>query len=227
MITITTPVVANSEQTLSLYRSARWLALFTIVYNLGEGLVSTILGFQDETLALFGFGLDSFIETISGVGVLVMLRRLERTANTSTKSDRTEFEKTALRITGWSFYGLSAMLAVTTVVNIITGEVPESTFWGIVVACVSIVVMTVLVMAKKKVGRALGSIPIIADANCTLVCVYMSVVVLVSALLYESTHFAYADAIGALGVLWFSVKEGRECFQKVKGHECGCEDACS
>ncbi|MCO6465968.1 MAG: cation transporter [Bradyrhizobiaceae bacterium] len=227
MITITTPVVANSERTLGLYRTARWLALFTIVYNIGEGLVSTILGFQDETLALFGFGLDSFIETISGVGVLVMLRRLERTANTSTKSDRTEFERTALRITGWSFYGLSVMLAVTTVVNIVAGEVPESTFWGIVVACVSIVVMTVLVIAKKKVGRTLGSIPIIADANCTLVCVYMSVVVLISALLYESTHFAYADAIGALGVLWFSVKEGRECFQKVKGHECGCEDACS
>lgn len=210
-----------------LYRFAYWLAVFTVVYNVVEGLVSTFLGVQDETLVLFGFGLDSFIESISGMGVLVMIRRLERTSMSSTASERTAFEKTALRITGWAFYALSVMLLLTSVVNVVSGKVPESTFWGIVIACVSIVVMTALVVAKRRVGKALGSVPIIADANCTLVCVYMSVAVLVASVVYETTHFAYADTIGALAILWFSIKEGRECFAKAKGHECGCEEECS
>ncbi|HCN05109.1 MAG TPA: hypothetical protein DIS79_05765 [Bacteroidetes bacterium] len=214
------------HRTSNLYRLAYLMALFTVTYNIFEGVVSTVVGVQDETLALFGFGLDSFIESISGVGILVMIRRLE-SAPSGADSQRTEFEKSALRITGWSFYGLSAMLATSTVVNVVTGRVPESTFWAVVIAAVSIAVMTALVLAKRHVGRALGSKPILADANCTLVCVYMSLVVLVSAGIYELTHFAYADVLGALGILWFSIREGRECFEKAKGHECECESSCS
>jgi len=217
------PKHAMSESTRTLYRTAKILALVTIVYNVIEGVVSTSFGFQDETLALFGFGLDSFIESVSGIGVLVMIRRLERSAGTSTSAQRTEFEKTALRITGWSFYALCVVLAITSVVNIATASVPQSTFWGIVIGLLSIVTMMVLVVAKRRVGKALGSAPIIADANCTLVCVYMSIAILISSFVYEITHFAYADVLGAIAIIWFSFKEGRECFAKVKGHECGCE----
>jgi divalent metal cation (Fe/Co/Zn/Cd) transporter len=76
--------------------------------------------------------------------------------------------------------------------------------------------------AKKSVGRKLNSDPIIADANCTKICVYMSVVLLISSLIYELTGFAYADAIGAAGLIYFSVSEGREAFEKAKGKECDC-----
>lgn len=207
----------------SLYRRAQHLAVFTILYNIVEGVVSTAMGYSDETLALFGFGVDSFIESISGVGVYVMIRRIADSAERLSTSEQTEFEKQALRITGWSFYGLSLMLAVTVLINLVEHKAPESTFWGVVISAVSIVVMSALVLAKRTVGRELKSAPILADANCTLVCIYMSIAVLISSAVYELTAFAYADAIGALAIIWFSVSEGRECFAKAKGHQCGCE----
>jgi len=79
-----------------------------------------------------------------------------------------------------------------------------------------------LTHAKKSIGKQLGSDPIIADGNCTKVCVYMSVVLLISSLIYELTGFAYADAIGAAGLAYFSFTEGREAFEKAKGKECCC-----
>lgn len=210
-------------ETSTFYRYARYLALGTIFYNLVEGLVSTGLGYQDETLALFGFGVDSFIETISGLGVFVMVRRLERAGPGCSTGDRSSFERSALLITGWSFYGLAFALGATAAVNIVMGACPESTFWGVVVAGVSIITMSVLVLAKRRVGNALKSSAILADANCTMVCIYMSIAVLISSAVYELTGFPYADALGALALIWFSVSEGRECFAKAKGHECSCE----
>ena len=79
-----------------------------------------------------------------------------------------------------------------------------------------------LMRAKKNVGRKLDSDAVIADANCTKVCVYMSLVLLASSLIYEFTGFAYADAIGAAGLAYFSISEGKEAFEKAKGKECEC-----
>jgi divalent metal cation (Fe/Co/Zn/Cd) transporter len=84
--------------------------------------------------------------------------------------------------------------------------------------------MWALVAAKRKVGRALNSLPILADANCTLVCIYMSLVLLAASLVYQFTGFGFIDSIGALGLIYFSYKEGRESFDKAKGIECDCED---
>ena len=169
-----------------LYRRAYQLSLFTILYNVAEGVVSMLLGYRDETLALFGFGVDSFIEVLSGVGVAVMIVRIQRNP-TSSKSS---FEQTALKITGSAFYILSLGLLAGIVLNLVTGHKPETTLWGAVISVVSILVMVWLMNAKKKVGKDLGSAPILADANCTKVCVYMSVVLLVSSVLYELTGFA-------------------------------------
>src|SRR6185369_11537745 len=97
-----------------LYSRANYLALFTIFYNLVEGGASVWMGSADETLALFGFGVDSFIEVISAIGVWHMLRRIK--ANEGETRD--EFEQLALRITGTSFYILSAGLALTAAMNL-------------------------------------------------------------------------------------------------------------
>jgi hypothetical protein len=204
----------------NLYRKAFQLSLFTIFYNIAEGLVSTALGYTDETLTLFGFGADSFIEVISGTGIAVMIMRI-RNNPASTVS---EFEKKALRVTGTAFYLLAATLTFGTLVNIAKHHKPETTLWGIVISLVSIVVMTWLMVSKKRTGKALNSDPVLADANCTKVCIYMSVVLLVSSLIYQFTGFAYADALGSVGLVYFSVSEGKEAFEKAKGKLCSCDD---
>lgn len=177
-----------------------------------------IMGYEDETLSLFGFGADSFIEVMSGVGIAMMITRIRRNYGSS----KSKFEKTALKITGTAFFLLSAGLSAGVVLNIVNGHKPESTFWGVIISLVSIVVMVWLMRAKIETGRKLKSEPIIADANCTKVCIYMSVVLLVSSLVYELTGFAYADAIGSAGLIYFSITEGIESFEKAKNKKCSC-----
>ncbi|HNP94682.1 MAG TPA: cation transporter [Cyclobacteriaceae bacterium] len=213
----------NSEVTLQpiekkYYNIAYWLGIFTIIYNLIEGIIATFLGFEDETLALFGFGLDSFIEMISGMGIVYMITRIQKYPH----SEKSEFEKTALRITGYSFYALVAGLTISSIINLINGHKPETTFWGVVISCISIVVMLFLIYGKVKVGNELNSPAILADASCTKICVYMSCILLASSGIYELTGFVYADSIGTLGLAWFSFQEGKECFEKVnnEGHHC-------
>jgi len=199
---------------------ASWLAVFTIFYNLLEGLVSVFFGFSDEALTLFGFGMDSFIEVMSGVGILAMVLRIRQNPDTP----RTQFEKTALRITGTSFYLLAIGLAVTAIYNLYTAHKPETTIPGLIISIISIAVMWALVMGKRKVGRALESSPILADANCTMVCIYMSLVLLASSLIYQFTGFGFTDSLGALGLIYFSYSEGKESFEKAAGMEDCCGD---
>lgn len=203
-----------------LYKTAFGLAVFTITYNIVEGLISTYLGFEDESLALFGFGSDSFIEVISGLGVAHMILRIQN--NPTSKRD--EFEKTALRITGMAFYILVFGLVVTSIYNIWTGHKPQTTIWGIVISIVSILIMWILVVWKRKVGNQLNSAPILADAHCTMVCVYMSVILLVSSGIYELFGIPYIDSIGTLGLSYFAFKEGKECFEKAKNDKNYCCD---
>jgi divalent metal cation (Fe/Co/Zn/Cd) transporter len=209
--------MTNSEQ--KLYRKAYWLSLFTIFYNIIEGIVSMVLGYEDETLTLFGFGVDSFIEVMSGIGIAIMLLRIKQNPD----NPKSIFEKKALKITGTAFYLLSAGLIIGIVLNIIKHHKPETTLWGVIISLVSIFVMVWLMNAKKSIGKKLHSEPIIADASCTKICVYMSLILLVASLVYELTRFVYADAIGAVGLTYFSISEGKEAFEKAKGKECNCE----
>jgi hypothetical protein len=204
-----------------LYKLAFGLAIFTIIYNIAEGLVSTYLGYKDASLALVGFGADSFIEVISGLGIGHMILRIQGRPN----SNRDDFERTALRITGFSFYALVVGLVITSIYNIWTGHRPETTFWGIIISIISIVVMWGLIIGKTKVGKQLNSDAILADAECTRVCIYMSVILLISSGIYELTNFKYIDSIGTLGLSYFAFKEGKECFEKAKSNKhCGCGD---
>ncbi len=199
---------------------ALWLALFTIFYNLAEGLVSIFFGVSDEALTLFGFGVDSFIEVMSGIGILAMVVRIRQHPDTS----RSQFERTALRVTGISFYLLAGGLALTAIYNIFTRHKPSTTLPGLIISLISIAMMWLLVMGKRRVGHALNSSPILADANCTMVCIYMSVVLLAASLIYQLTGFGFIDSIGALGLIYFSYSEGKESFEKAAGIEDCCDD---
>lgn len=211
----------SQKYTLANYwQFALWLAFFTVFYNIAEGLISIFFGISDEALTLFGFGVDSFIEVMSGIGILAMVLRIRQNPDTS----RTRFEITALRITGTAFYLLAVGLGTSAIYNLFTTHKPQTTLPGLIISIVSIAIMWMLVLGKRKVGRALNSVPILADANCTLVCIYMSLVLLASSLIYEITGFGFVDSIGALGLIYFSIKEGRESFDKANGMECICED---
>src|SRR5512140_3405861 len=122
------------------------LALFTIFYNMAEGLVSIFFGVQDETLTLFGFGVDSFIEVLSGIGILAMVLRIRQHPDTP----RSYFERTALRVTGTSFYLLAIGLGLTAIYNLFTAHKPTTTLPGLIISLLSIAVMWALVMGKRK-----------------------------------------------------------------------------
>ncbi len=205
------------------YRLANALALITIFYNLFEGIISILFGYEDETIALFGFGVDSFVEVISGIGIWHMIRRMKQ--NSSENHDA--FEKTALKVTGISFYILAAGLVVTASVNLYQGNKPETTFWGIVVAGISILSMWLLIHYKLKIGRQFNSQALIADANCTRVCMYLSGVLLISSIGYELTGIGLLDSLGAVGIAVLSFREGREALEKANGTcKCDCQGGC-
>lgn len=208
----------QSRQRAVLLRFAAALALFTILYNLAEGAVSVTLGLQDATLSLFGFGLDSFVEVLSGIGIWHMVMRMRHRPDDAPDV----FEQRALKITGSAFYVLSIGLMMTSVVNIVQGHHPETTIWGIVVAIVSITVMGGLIYYKMKVGNALGSSAILTDANCSKVCLYLSVILLAASAGYALTGIGFLDSLGAIGIAWYAYREGREAFEKAKGKSCAC-----
>lgn len=208
-----------SSTTNQLYKLAFRLAVFTIAYNIVEGIVSTYFGYEDESLALFGFGVDSFIEAISGFGIATMVVRIQKRPD----SHRGDFEKTALRITGFSFYALTTGLIITSIYNIWTNHKPETTFWGVVISAISILIMWALIVGKTKAGKGLNSDAILADAECTRVCIYMSAILLLSSGIYELTNFAHTDSIGTLGLSYFAFREGKECFEKANNAKnCSC-----
>ncbi len=200
------------------------LSLITIFYNIAEGIISVYFGAGDETLALLGFGVDSFVEVISGIGIAHLILRMKY-AKVQT---RDSFEKTALKVTGTAFYLLTAGLLVGSVLNIINNVRPETTLPGIIIAAISIATMYWLMTSKLKVGKALNSDAIIADANCTKTCFYLSFILLFSSGLYELFAIAYFDVLGSLGIAYFAFKEGREAFEKVKSGNlmCNCDDHC-
>ena len=213
----TQAVTRNKDR---LYQTAFGLAVFTIAYNILEGLLSTYFGVADESLVLFGFGADSFIEVVSGLGIAHMVLRIQK----NPESPRDSFERTALRITGFAFYALVVTLVATGIYHFWTGHQPVTTVVGIVISAISIAVMWALVAWKRRVGQKLGSEPILADANCTLVCVYMSIILLLSSGIFELTGFRYIDSIGSLALAYFAFKEGRECFEKAHSEKyCGCD----
>lgn len=187
------------------------LSVITILYNLLEGLFSVYFGLEDGILSLLGFGIDSFIEVLSGIGIFHMVIRILKN-----RERNFNFERTALKITGISFYILSLGLLFSAFINTIEGNKPDTTFWGVVISLISILTMSILVKAKLYVGKKLVSEAIIADAYCTKTCLYLSFILLVASFIFEVFKIGYIDSIGALGISYLSFKEGKESFERAE-----------
>jgi divalent metal cation (Fe/Co/Zn/Cd) transporter len=203
---------------------ALWLSLITIVYNIAEGLISVYYGSSDDTLVLLGFGVDSFVEVISGIGILHMVIRMQK----SEIKNFDTFERLALRITGVAFMVLAAGLLAGSILNLANKSKPETTLAGIVIAAISIITMYFLMKYKLKAGKALNSEAIIADALCTKTCLYLSFILLASSLLYEFFKINYIDIAGSLGIAWYAFGEGRESLEKARKNKlsCSCGENC-
>jgi len=200
------------------------LSLITIGYNLVEGGISTFFGASDETLALFGFGVDSFVEVISGIGIAHMIWRMKR----SSVEQNDDFEITALRVTGFAFYLLTFGLVSGSVLVMVTGTRPETTLAGIIISIISIITMYFLYRIKLDVGNKLNSAPIVSDAKCTKTCFYLSFILLASSAFYEIFGIPFIDVLGSLGIAWYAFREGREAFEKARsGNLTCCDDHCN
>ncbi len=207
-----------------LYSFASTLAIITIGYNIIEGIISVFFGLEDGAMSLFGFGVDSFVEVVSGIGIWHMVRRIRN--NGSENPD--QFEQTALKITGAGFYVLTVGLSITVAIDLYQGHKPETTFWGIVVSIISIGMMWLLIHYKMQVGKQLQSEAILSDAACTRACLQLSIVLLIASGGSELTHIGGIDDIGTFAIAGLCFREGREAFKKAKtkSFACACGGAC-
>ena len=157
--------------------------------------------------ALLGFGLDSGVESLSGL-VLIWRLNIERK-----DTDRAEeVEERALKLIGLTFFALAVFVGYQSVTTLLNGERPESSWVGIAVTILSVIVMPILARSKERVGEAIGSRAVLADSAETWACVYLSAVVLAGLALNALFGWWWADPVAAIAVVGFLVKEGREAF---------------
>jgi divalent metal cation (Fe/Co/Zn/Cd) transporter len=185
-------------------RRGKQLEYFTIAWNSLEGLVALVAGALAGSISLVGFGIDSFIEVTSG-GVL--LWRMSVDADVQKRERR---EKLSLRIVGICFLALAVYVGYESISDLVGRKSPEHSIPGIILACVSLVVMPLLSRAKKKVGNDLGSAAMHADAKQTDFCVYLSAILLLGLVLNAALGWWWADPVSALIMVPLIAKEGVE-----------------
>jgi divalent metal cation (Fe/Co/Zn/Cd) transporter len=208
--------IAVLERT-AVVRHGRRLEYFTIAWNALEGLVAVVAGEIAGSISLVGFGIDSFIEVTSGS---VLLWRMSVDAEVQRREVN---ERRALRIVGVSFLLLAAYIAYESVLGLWSRRAPEHSIPGIVLACVSLVVMPLLSRAKRKVGRALDSAAMQADAKQTEFCTYLSAILLAGLLLNAVFGLWWADPGAALIMVPIIAKEGIEGLQGRACDECSAQ----
>ena len=200
--------------TQTLQRRARHLSYFTVGYNLLEGAVSVAVGAAAGSSALIGFGMDCFVESLSGG---VMIWRFQHRSDLSAEQ-RERLEERALKLVGYTFWVLAMYVLYESLRDLLFGGQPEPSLIGIGIAVVSLVVMPLLFYAKYRTGQSLGSRSLVADSKQTLACMLLSAALLVGLGLNYLFGFWQADPlvgvlIGALLVRegWETVREGQLC----------------
>lgn len=186
-----------------LTRRVRLLVAATITYNVIEAAVALAEGARVSSSALIGFGLDSVIEVSSAAAVAWQF---------SARDPETR-EKAALRFIAFSFFALAAYVSVDAALSLAGVREPRPTTLGIVVAALSLAVMPVLSLAQRRAGRELGSLSAVADSKQTLLCTYLSAVLLIGLLLNSTLGWGWADSVAALGIAAIAVREGVEAWR--------------
>ncbi len=193
----------NPQRRAVLARRIRWLVAATITYNVIEAVVAITAGAAASSTALIGFGLDSVIEVSSAAAVAWQF----------TGPDPEAREKTALRVIAISFFALAAYVTVESVRALLTGGEAEHSTVGLILAALSLAVMPVLSRAQRRTGRELNSRSAVADSKQTLLCTYLSAVLLVGLGLNSLFGWSWADPVAALVIAAVAIREGREAWR--------------
>jgi divalent metal cation (Fe/Co/Zn/Cd) transporter len=189
-----------------LTRRVRLLVTATIAYNVVEAVVAIAAGTVAGSTALIGFGLDSVIEVSSAAAVAWQFSARDHEV-------REARERKALRVIAVSFFVLAAYVVVESVRALAGGASPDHSTVGIVLAAVSLAVMPGLSYAQRHAGRELGSATAVADSKQTLLCTYLSAVLLVGLVLNSAFGWSWADPVAALVIAAVAAKEGREAWR--------------
>jgi divalent metal cation (Fe/Co/Zn/Cd) transporter len=206
--------VVDPDERDRLGRRAQLLAAASVGYNLVEAVIAVTAGLVAGSVALVGFGLDSVVEVSSGLIILWQFRhRLPETR-----------ERQALRMLAVSFFALAGYVGFESVRVLASGNDPDSSPVGIGLAIASLVVMPLLSRAQRRTGKALGSRAVVADSTQTLLCSYLSAVLLAGLLLNATLGWAWADPIAALVIAGVAVREGVEAW---KGNNCCADPGCA
>ncbi|WP_186780280.1 cation transporter [Streptomyces salinarius] len=216
-----------------LTRRIRLLAAATITYNVVEAIVALAAGTVASSTALIGFGLDSVVEVSSAAALSWQFSAREHAV-------REAREKTTLRIIAVSFFVLAAYVSVDAARALAGTGGADRSFTGIVLAALSLAVMPFLSAAQRRAGRELGSVSAVADSKQTLLCTYLSAVLLAGLVLNATLGWSWADPVAALVIAAVAVKEGRNAWRgegccgnptaaprEVAAEACGCRPGCS
>ncbi len=226
-------LTVSPQRRAQLNRRSLRLAYATAGYNLVEGIVAVAAGAAASSVALLGFGLDSFVEVSSALVVIWQFRSRIPEAR----------ERLALRLIAVSFFALAAWVTVDAARSLLSAEQADISVAGIAIAATSVVVMPMLVWAKRRTGRELGSATVVADSMQTMLCTYLSAIVLVGLLLNATLGWWWADPVAALVIAAVAVREGVEAWRGEQCDDCaipaaadgaadscgcgpGCTDAC-
>ena len=199
----------------ALVRRALGLAVFTVCWNVVEGVVALTAAALAGSRALAGFGVDSFVESLSA-GVLIWRLRAEQRDPRRVE----QVERRAVRLIGVAFLVLAALVGLELARSLAAGDRPDASALGLGLTLVSVVVMPLLARAKRRVAAAMGDRSVEADSNQTWACVALSVVVLVGLALNAALGWWWADPVAALVVVGFLVREGREALAAEHVDEC-------
>jgi divalent metal cation (Fe/Co/Zn/Cd) transporter len=223
------PAGSTTQRRAVLSRRVRLLVAATITYNVIEAVVAITAGTIASSTALIGFGLDSVIEVSSAAAVAWQFAA----------ADHERRERAALRIIAVSFFALAGYVSVESVRALIGAERPDHSSVGLVLAAVSLAVMPTLSAAQRRTGRELGSRSAVADSKQTLLCTYLSGVLLVGLAVNSLFGWWWADPIAALVIAAVAVKEGRDAWRgdtccaipparsEPSPDDCGCAAGCT
>jgi divalent metal cation (Fe/Co/Zn/Cd) transporter len=225
----TTTWIADPGERRRLGRRAQLLAAASVSYNVIEAAVAITAGLVAGSVALVGFGLDSIVEVSSGLIILWQFRHPFPESR----------ERLALRLLAFSFFGLAGYVSLESVRALVQGDRPDASPVGVGLAIASLLVMPLLSLAQRRTGRALGSSAVVADSTQTLLCTYLSAVLLVGLLLNATLGWYWADPLAGLVIAGVALREGLEAWRGEgccapasttlavsDSQACGCGDDC-